>query len=84
MRSISALALVAALPALALPSLVLAAEPLDDANAVDQVVVTAGRAADKLSEVPVSMTVITAETLRQRQAVVVSDLLARTPGVTVT
>ncbi|HWU12645.1 MAG TPA: TonB-dependent receptor [Caulobacter sp.] len=84
MRSISALALVAALPALALPSLALAAEPLDDANAVDQVVVTAGRAADKLSETPVSMTVITAKTLRQRQAVVVSDLLSRTPGVTVT
>jgi vitamin B12 transporter len=83
MRSISVLALVAALPALALPSQVLAAETAD-ANAVDQIVVTAGRAADKLSEVPVSMTVITAETLRQRQAVVVSDLLSRTPGVTVT
>jgi vitamin B12 transporter len=84
MRSISVLALVAALPALASPGLALAAETLDDANAVDQVVVTAGRAADKLSETPVSMTVITAETLRQRQAVVVSDLLSRTPGVTVT
>ena len=84
MRSISVLALVAALPALAVPSFALAAETIDDANAVDQVVVTAGRAADKLSEVPVSMTVITAETLRQRQAVVVSDLLSRTPGVTVT
>jgi len=84
MRSISVLALVAALPALGLPSLALAAETADDANAVDQVVVTAGRASDKLSETPVSTTVITAETLRQRQAVVVSDLLSRTPGVTVT
>lgn len=84
MRSSSVLALVAALPALALPSQVLAAETIDDANAVDHVVVTAGRAADKLSETPVSMTVITAETLRQRQAVVVSDLLSRTPGVSVT
>ncbi|KQZ04733.1 TonB-dependent receptor [Caulobacter sp. Root1455] len=84
MRSISVLALVAALPVLALPGQGLAAELLDDANAVDQVVVTAGRAADKLSETPVSMTVITAETLRQRQAVVVSDLLSRTPGVSVT
>lgn len=84
MRSISVLALVAALPALATPSLVLAADMLDDANAVDQVVVTAGRAADKLSEVSVSTTVITADTLRKRQAVVVSDLLSRTPGVTVT
>lgn len=84
MRSISVLALVAALPALAAPGFALAAETLDDANAVDQVVVTAGRAADKLSETPVSTTVITAEILRQRQAVVVSDLLSRTPGVTVT
>ncbi|WP_426000172.1 TonB-dependent receptor plug domain-containing protein [Caulobacter sp. DWR1-3-2b1] len=84
MRYSSVLALVAALPALALPSQLLAAETLSDANAVDQVVVTAGRAADKLSETPVSMTVITGETLRQRQAVVVSDLLSRTPGVTVT
>ena len=84
MRSISVLALVAALPALAVPGFALAAETVDDANAVDQVVVTAGRAADKLSETPVSTTVITAETLRQRQAVVVSDLLSRTPGVTVT
>ena len=84
MRSISVLALVAALPALALPSQVLAADAVEASSEVDQVVVTAGRAADKLSEVPVSMTVITSATLRQRQAVVVSDLLSRTPGVTVT
>jgi vitamin B12 transporter len=84
MRSISVLALVAALPVLALPSQVLAADAVEASSEVDQIVVTAGRAADKLSEVPVSMTVITAETLRQRQAVVVSDLLSRTPGVTVT
>jgi vitamin B12 transporter len=89
MRSISVLALVAALPALALPiavlpSQVLAAETADAANEVDQVVITAGRADDKRSEVPVSMTVIDAAVLRQRQVVVVSDILARTPGVTVT
>ena len=84
MRSTSILALVAALPALALPSQVLAADAVDAPSEVDQIVVTAGRAADKLSETPVSMTVIDAETLRQRQAVVVSDLLSRTPGVTVT
>uniref|UniRef100_B0SYB5 TonB-dependent receptor n=1 Tax=Caulobacter sp. (strain K31) TaxID=366602 RepID=B0SYB5_CAUSK len=84
MRSISVLALVAALPALTSPSLVLAAETADAANAVDQVVVTAGRADDKLSEVPVSMTIIDAGALRRQQAVVVSDLLSRTPGVTVT
>jgi vitamin B12 transporter len=89
MRSISVLALVAALPALALPALSLpsvslAADAVEASSEVDQIVVTAGRAADKLSEVPVSMTIIDAETLRKRQAVVVSDLLSRTPGVTVT
>ncbi len=86
MRSSSVLALVAALPTLtlALPGYVLAAEIVADADAVDHVVVTAARATDKLSETPVSMTVITAETLRQRQAVVVSELLSRTPGVTAT
>jgi vitamin B12 transporter len=84
MRSISVLALVAALPALALPSFVLAAETAEASSEVDQVVVTAGRAADKLSETPVSMTIIDAETLRKRQVVVVSDVLSRTPGVSVT
>ena len=83
MRSSSVLALVAALPALGLPSLVLAADALDSSE-VDQIVVTAGRAADKLSEVPVSMTVIDAEVLRKRQVVVISDLLSRTPGISVT
>ncbi|KRA60061.1 TonB-dependent receptor [Caulobacter sp. Root655] len=89
MRSISVLALVAALPALALPALALpsvslAAEAAEASSEVDQIVVTAGRAADKLSEVPVSMTIIDAEALRKHQVVVVSDLLSRTPGVTVT
>jgi vitamin B12 transporter len=84
MRSSSILALVAALPALALPSLVLAADAAEASSEVDQIVVTAGRAADKLSQVPVSMTIIDAEALRQSQAVVVSDLLSRTPGVSVT
>ncbi len=89
MRSSSVLALVAALPALALPSLALpslalAADAVEASSEVDQIVVTAGRAADKLSETPVSMTIIDAETLRQRQAVIVSDLLSRTPGVSVT
>ncbi|MGR4864048.1 TonB-dependent receptor plug domain-containing protein [Caulobacter sp. LARHSG274] len=83
MRSISVLALVAALPALALPAHALAAD-VDAPTEVDQIVITAGRTADKLSEVPVAMTIITAETLRQRQVVVVSDILSRTPGVSVT
>ncbi|MDG2531424.1 TonB-dependent receptor plug domain-containing protein [Caulobacter endophyticus] len=80
MRLVSLLALAAAVPALALPAYALA----DDAAAVDQIVVTAGREPEKLSEVSTSTTVIDAETLKRTQAVVVSDLLSRTPGVTVT
>ena len=87
MRPKSILALLATTSALALPHLTQAADVADAiaaTNEVDQVVVTAGRADDKLSEVPVAMTIITAETLRQRQVVVVSDILSRTPGVSVT
>jgi len=84
MRPNSILALLAATSALTVPHLALAADAIDAPEAVDQIVITAGRADDKRSEVPISMTVITAETLRQRQAVVVSDILSRTPGVTVT
>lgn len=80
MRLVSLLALAAAVPALALPAYAMA----DDVAAVDQVVVTAGREPEKLSEVSTSMTVIDAEALKKSQAVVVSDLLSRTPGVTVT
>ena len=84
MRPKSILALLAATSALTLPHLALAADAIEATNEVDQIVITAGRADDKLSEVPVAMTVITAETLRQRQVVVVSDILSRTPGVSVT
>ncbi|WP_426029531.1 TonB-dependent receptor plug domain-containing protein [Caulobacter sp. DWP3-1-3b2] len=84
MRHYSVLAVLAATTALTLPHLALAADTIDATNEVDQIVVTAGRAADKLSEVPVSMTIIDAEHLRSHQAVVISDLLSRTPGVTVT
>ena len=87
MRPKSILALLATTSALALPHMAQAADVADAiaaTNEVDQVVVTAGRADDKLSEVPVAMTIITAETLRQRQVVVVSDILSRTPGVSVT
>ncbi|MBI1682946.1 TonB-dependent receptor plug domain-containing protein [Caulobacter hibisci] len=81
MRPVSLLALAAAVPALALPGLAFADTAVAE---VDQVVVTAGREPEKLSEVSTSMTVIDAEALKKAQAVVISDLLSRTPGVTVT
>lgn len=75
MRLVSLLALAAAVPSFAFA---------DAAFEVDQVVVTAGRTPEKMSEVSTSTTVIDAATLKKTQAVVVSDLLSRTPGVSVT
>ena len=49
-----------------------------------EVVVTATRAAQPLSEIGQAVTVIDRAEIERRQTVVVSDLLATTPGVTVT
>jgi vitamin B12 transporter len=53
------------------------------ANALDQVVVVANRTAEPLDKVGQSFTVLTLEQIRADQEPVVSDILARTPGVTV-
>lgn len=53
------------------------------ADAGSDIVVTANREARPLSTVGQAVTVIDAATIAQRQAVVVSDLLRQTPGVTV-
>jgi vitamin B12 transporter len=47
------------------------------------IVVTANRAARPVATVGQAVTVLDAETIRTRQAVMVSDLLRQTPGVTV-
>ncbi len=52
------------------------------AEADESIVVTANRAARPASTVGQSVTVLDEETIRTRQAVVVSDLLRQTPGVT--
>jgi vitamin B12 transporter len=54
-----------------------------DRSAGDQIVVTAGRTAQPLSEVGQSITVIDAGTIETRQAVTPLDLLRQVPGVTV-
>ena len=54
------------------------------ADAGSEIVVTANRAARPAATVGQAVTVLDAETIRQRQAVTVSDLLRQTPGVTVT
>ncbi len=53
------------------------------ADAGDDVIITANRAARPASTIGQSVTVLDADTIRTRQAVVVSDLLRQTPGVTV-
>ncbi|WP_010161747.1 TonB-dependent receptor plug domain-containing protein [Sphingomonas sp. PAMC 26617] len=53
------------------------------ADAAQEIVVTANRAARPVDTVGQSVTVLDTATITQRQAVVVSDLLRQTPGVTV-
>jgi vitamin B12 transporter len=52
------------------------------AAAVSQVVVTANRSATPIDQVGQSVTVLTGADIRQDQETSVSDILARTPGVT--
>jgi vitamin B12 transporter len=55
----------------------------DRAPEVEAVVVTAARTEAPLAETVASLTVIGRDTLQRRQAITVSDELARTPGVAV-
>ncbi|BCA62477.1 hypothetical protein HMP09_1711 [Sphingomonas sp. HMP9] len=59
------------------------AQTIPDSDASD-IVVTATRAAQPLSEIGQAVTVIDRAEIERRQTTVVSDLLATTPGVTVT
>ncbi len=71
----------AAFPLLAVPATLLAqADGAPDA----EIVVTATGAAQRLDEVGQAITVIDAVTIETRQTTAISDLLATTPGVTVT
>ncbi len=66
-------------------AMVLAALPGAAANAddvkLDPIVVTATKTATKLSDVPASVTVITAEEIEAMGDVSVGDIIAKTPGV---
>ena len=55
----------------------------DATQSGDQIVVTAGRTAQPLSEVGQSITIIDANTIRTRQAVTPLELLRQVPGVTI-
>jgi vitamin B12 transporter len=61
-----------------------AADDSDSGDSVDSVVVTANRFEQPVSRVGDSVTVVTAQEVRRSQKTAVSDLLAMTPGVTVT
>jgi vitamin B12 transporter len=54
------------------------------ANAVSQVVIVANRAPQAIDKVGAAVTILTLPQIRARQTVVLSDLLASTPGVTMT
>ena len=91
MRLLSLFLLTAALPAV--PAWAIDADPGDSAQSTaalsdatqsgDQIVVTAGRTAQPLSQVGQSITVIDAATIQTRQAVTPLDLLRQVPGVTI-
>ena len=59
------------------------ATSVTDPSLLDDVVVTANRSAQSADRVGQSVTVLTTADIQSSQTVVVSDLLARTPGVTV-
>ncbi len=62
-----------------------AAQSLDQPETDDdRIVVTAARAEQSVREVGQAITVITRDEIERRQTVVIADLLATTPGVTVT
>jgi len=92
MRLLSLFLLTAALPAV--PAWALDADPGNSAQSTaglsdatqsgDQIVVTAGRAAQPVSEVGQSITIIDARTIKTQQAVTPLELLRQVPGVTIT
>ena len=59
------------------------ATSVTDPSLLDDVVVTANRSAQSADRVGQSVTVLTTADIQSSQTVVVSDILARTPGVTV-
>lgn len=59
------------------------ATSITDSSLLDDVVVTANRSAQAADRVGQSVTVLTTADIQSSQTVVVSDLLARTPGMTV-
>jgi vitamin B12 transporter len=63
-------------------AIVSAAAPALAEVAPDEIIVTVTRAEQPVSQIGQAISVISADMLRERQSVVVSDLLATTPGIT--
>jgi vitamin B12 transporter len=81
--SLAALTAGAAIPAFALAeTLPAGADVAAPVSPIDQVVVVANRTPEPLKKVGQSFTVLTLDQIRADQEQVVSDILARTPGVT--
>jgi vitamin B12 transporter len=55
----------------------------DGPSSLEEVVVVANRAPEPLSKIGSSVTVLTDQDIKQSQAIITSDLLAQTPGITV-
>ncbi len=65
----------------AAPALAQTAPPEEPSTAVEDIVVTAQRREQTLQDVPISVSVFSAETIRRARVDTVDDLVALTPGV---
>ena len=59
------------------------AQPAAEADQVDEIVVTARKREERLFDVPVAVTAVTAETLEERQFQTVREIAQVTPGLNI-
>jgi iron complex outermembrane receptor protein len=81
--ALAALALPLATPAHAQDDSASAATPTSDETAKDEIVVTAQKREQRLSDVPITISVADADTIKERRIEAVTDLVVFTPNVSV-
>src|ERR1044072_1907825 len=82
MRTVQRLALLASASMLSV-ILPLTADAAEGTTSVEEVVVTANKRAERLQDVPASVTALTADTLAASGAVKFEDYVAKVPGLSV-
>ncbi|MEQ1818654.1 MAG: TonB-dependent receptor [Terricaulis sp.] len=84
MRRITKLLAGAALGMVAIPSVALAQDAPAAEESTDEIVVTARKREERLQDVPISVTAVTAETLENQQVNSVREVAAYAPGLNIT